>query len=131
MTVLYPEPVPGIPIVEPETIPRPDDVLVGYEVVRPHKLGFLTKPKPKRMNIVGWVAVAAATVLFFPVMCVPCCMSFSYSDYQRPVYRPSPFSSVARSVGAKGPTGTTAETTGASEITVAKDAVAPSTAAAS
>ena len=116
MTVLYPEPVPGIPIVEPETVPHPNDILVGYEIVRPRKLGFLTKPRPKRMNIVGWAAVAAATVLFFPVMCVPCCISCSYSEYQRPVYRPSPFSSVAR----------TAET---AEIVVAKDAIAPSAAA--
>lgn len=112
MTVLYPEPVPGIPIVEPETIPHPNDVLVGYEVVRPHKLGFLTKPRPKRMNIVGWVAVAAATVLFFPVMCVPCCLSCSYSEYQRPVYRPSPFFGAA------------AKSAGSGEVVVTQDAAA-------
>ena len=121
MTVLYPEPVQGIPIVEPETIPHPNDILVGYEVVRPHKLGFLTKPKPKRMNIVGWVAVAAATVLFFPVMCVPCCMSCSYSEYQRPVYRPSPFYAAAKSAAP-----TAAE--GASEVVVTQDVAAPAAA---
>lgn len=84
---LHDHPIAGIPIVEPDLVPQPGEVLLGYEVVDPAQGDALfVQPQPKRMNKMGWIAVVLGALCFWPAMCVPCCLSCSYSKYQRPVY---------------------------------------------
>jgi hypothetical protein len=82
---IYPNPIPGILIGEPETIPGIDDVLIGYKLLRA-PTGYLVQPSPLKMNTRGWLGVVALAVLFWPISCVPCCLSCSYTDIQIPVY---------------------------------------------
>ena len=84
---LYPEPIAGILIIGPKKLPEPGEVVIGYELLdhNPEKKLFV-KPHPRHMNTVGWAAVIITAICFWPVSCVPCCMSFSYSRCQRPVY---------------------------------------------
>ena len=87
---IYAEAVPGIPIFEPEEIPLPGEVVVGYRIIESNDK-FLVKPKPSKMNTTGWVSVVVCAICCWPVSCVPCCLGCSYSRYQVPVYGPSPF----------------------------------------
>lgn len=57
----------------------------GWMVYEPPS-GCLTSPRPSEMSMLGWFSVLAATLLFWPVMCVPCCCSCSYDGYQVPVF---------------------------------------------
>lgn len=84
---LHKNPVQGIPIIEPERTPHPTEVIIGYEILNefPSKKYFV-KPDPKRMNKVGWASVFLTFLFFWPVSCIPCCMTCSYSKCQRPVY---------------------------------------------
>lgn len=88
---IYTEAVPGIPIFEPEEVPLPDEVVVGYRIVESSD-NLLVKPRPSKMNMTGWISVVVCAICFWPVSCVPCCLSCSYSRYQVPVYGKPPFS---------------------------------------
>jgi hypothetical protein len=83
--VLYENPLPGVPIIEPETPPQSGEEIVGYEVLYANEKMF-TKPNPRRMNTAGWVSVVLLFLCFWPASCVPCCTSCSYNQCQRPVY---------------------------------------------
>ena len=83
---LHKEIIPGIPVREPEFVPAHDAVLLGYELVDEHKKKFYTKPDPTNMSFTGWASVVVLTLIFWPLSCVPCCLSCSYPVYQRPVY---------------------------------------------
>ena len=83
--MLHREPVPGIPILEPDEIPYSNAKLIGYQVIEPADK-FFVKPKPGKINTLGWVSIVVCAIIFFPVTCVPCCLGYSYSKYQIPVY---------------------------------------------
>lgn len=82
---LHKQPVVGLEIREPETVPEPGDVLLGYRVISMPKSTF-TKPEPKKLGATGWISVALLAIIFWPVSCVPCCISACYPSYQLPVY---------------------------------------------
>lgn len=84
MTNIYKEPISGVPIMEPLVLPEQGDVLLGYELY--DKKGLITPPHIEKMNTRGWISVLICAIVFFPVMCLPCCMGCSYSMYQCPVY---------------------------------------------
>lgn len=81
---IYPTPVPGIPIIAPEYIPLPGQVIVGYQMVK-NKDMFM-KPDPKRMNKKGFISIIALLLCCWPLACIPCFTSCSYDTCQRPVY---------------------------------------------
>lgn len=84
---LYREPIEGMPISEPDRIPKPDEVLLGYEVVNPEMYNkCLVSPKPSKMSFIGWLSVGLTFLIFWPLSCVPCFCAFSYPVYQKPVY---------------------------------------------
>lgn len=85
---LYSTPIVGVPMVEPENAPNPTDVLLGYEVLHDNSENkiFTGKPDPKRLNVAGWVSVVLCALCFWPLSCVPCFMTCSYTTCQRPVY---------------------------------------------
>jgi hypothetical protein len=88
---LYPEPIKGVPIVEPETIPEPGQVIIGYELVPPLPppkglKQLFHKPEPRRMNTAGVLGVLALLLCFWPCAAVPCFTACSYDQCQRPVY---------------------------------------------
>ena len=81
---LYTEPLQGIEI-QPhrhEDIDS-DHVLLGYELVEPD---FFITPRPNKMQCFGWCGVFTLGILFWPAMCVPCCMGCSYPIQQRALY---------------------------------------------
>jgi hypothetical protein len=84
---IHTHPIEGIPIIEPENTPLPGEVIIGYEVIHDHDKVFTT-PDPKNMNKAGWASVILGLLCFWPVTCVPCFLSCSYSKCQRPVYGP-------------------------------------------
>ena len=91
---IYAEAVPGIPIFEPEQVPLPGEVVVGYKIIEV-KDNLFVRPRPSKMNMTGWISVVVCAICFWPVSCIPCCLSCSYSRYQVPVYGDgSPFSRV-------------------------------------
>lgn len=81
---VFKDPIPGIPIIA-TTTPKADEVLVGYRLVEPPS-GIVCKPDPTKLAWHGWASVALLAVLFWPVSCVPCCMTCSYKAYQKPVF---------------------------------------------
>lgn len=89
---VHKEPIPGIKIVEPDEVPASDEVIIGYKLVPARPAAccvekFVVKPKPTKMNLVGWLGVIVTAVIFWPVSCVPCCLKCSYDEYwQVPVY---------------------------------------------
>ena len=85
MTDLYKSPIPGIPIFPPEINPKPTDEIIGYRVIYAPK-GFFCKPDPAKITSCGWINIAFITILFWPLACIPCCLTSSYMDYQIPVY---------------------------------------------
>jgi hypothetical protein len=85
MTKIYEHPIVGIPIFEPLETPLPHMKLIGYELIKPSKKFFM-KPDPAKIRTRGWAVIALSVLFFWPVMCVPCCMSWSYQEYQVPVY---------------------------------------------
>jgi hypothetical protein len=85
MTTFYTHPIPGIPIYPPENAPSPTDHLVGYRLVKAPATIFC-KPDPRKMTSMGWLSVALTGLIFWPLSCVPCCLSSAYGDYQVPVY---------------------------------------------
>ena len=85
MIELHTHAIPGIPILEPERIPLPGEILIGYELVDKSDKLFVD-PEPGKMNGCGWISVILSVIFFWPASCVPCFMSCSYSKYQRPVY---------------------------------------------
>ena len=104
-STLHATPVPGIPLLPPTDIPAPDHVILGYLVISPDDQDkysradaryvgakgakYWHKPDPAKMNARGWLGVLAGLVFFWPVSCVPCFLSCSYSAYQVPVYGPA------------------------------------------
>ncbi len=78
MLKLYINPLKDIPIVSSELKPEPDDIILGYELLY-NDDSFFTKPRMKYMKFRGWFAS-----IF--LLCIPCCMSWSYDICQRPVY---------------------------------------------
>lgn len=84
---MYKYPIEGMPISEPDKLPEPDEILLGYQVVNPEMHNkCLVAPKPEKMSFIGWLAVGITALLCWPLMCVPCCCAFSYPVYQKPVY---------------------------------------------
>lgn len=83
---LHQNPVPGMMILPPTDIPKEGEVLLGYKVVSPPTGYFTTRPDPARINTRGWVGIVTGLLLFWPVACVPCFLTCSYSAYQQPVY---------------------------------------------
>ncbi|KAK9852571.1 hypothetical protein WJX84_009647 [Apatococcus fuscideae] len=81
-STLRPQPIPGMATRGPLKSPGPGDVLLGYEVSQP-ETGCC---KTEGLSALGWIAVILLFFIFFPVMCVPCCMPECYEQYQRPVY---------------------------------------------
>lgn len=81
---LYDNPIPNIPIIEPDNIPEPGDIFLGYEVL--YDKSIFAKPRCKYMKTRGWISVILLFLCFCPATCVPCCMSCSYDICQRPVY---------------------------------------------
>jgi hypothetical protein len=80
------EPIPGVPIVEPKTTPRPGDRLIGYELIPDDDQTFLSPPRPSHMRTRGWVSVVLLVLFAWPLAVVPCFTSCSYKQMQRPVY---------------------------------------------
>jgi hypothetical protein len=83
---IFMTPIEGIPMIEPEYEPIPGEILLGYRIVYGQDTPLFVKPRPKRMNTLGWVSVVIGLIFFWPVSCVPCCLSYSYSESQQPVY---------------------------------------------
>ncbi len=79
------QPIPGIPIVEPEVIPGPGDKLIGYEQIPSDNSCFIS-PRPTHMKTRGWISVVLLTIFMWPAAILPCFMSCSYYQMQRPVY---------------------------------------------
>lgn len=79
------EPIPGIPIVEPESLPMPGDRLIGYEQIPAAGKTFVT-PRPSQMKTRGWVSIVVLALFMWPLAFVPCFTSCSYYQMQRPVY---------------------------------------------
>jgi hypothetical protein len=84
---LYNQPIEGVEIYPSDIPPIPGDVLLGYKLVIPDKKIF-SRPRPARMNVRGWLGFLFGSLFCFPLMCMPCCMSCSYDEYQVPVYGP-------------------------------------------
>jgi hypothetical protein len=80
---LYHTPLEGVETVAPAVLPGPYDVLLGYETI---ESDFFVTPRPADMECVGWLGVLCIGFLFWPAMCIPCCMGCSYPLVQRPVY---------------------------------------------
>ena len=72
----------------PKEPPGPDDVIKGYEVVCLNSDRVFCDAKPKRMARRGWIASGLLACFCWPLSCVPCFMTCSYDDFQRPVYGP-------------------------------------------
>jgi hypothetical protein len=88
---LHKDPLPGIRIKAPITLPSSSDILLGYKIYTVDNDGIFSKPDPIKMTNRGWIAVAVAFFCFFPATCVPCFLGCSYDEtYQRPIYGPSP-----------------------------------------
>ena len=83
--LLYSTPVEGIPMHPEEVVPGSEEILLGYELL---ELSTFTQPHPSEMNWVGWTAVTALLILFWPLACVPCFLGCSYPVFQRAVYGP-------------------------------------------
>jgi hypothetical protein len=79
------DPIPGIPIVEPERMPLPGERLIGYEQIPAAGKTFVS-PRPSHMKTRGWVSVVLLTFFMWPLAFVPCFTSCSYYQMQRPVY---------------------------------------------
>ena len=85
-TLLFKEPVVGLPIGEPMTSPRPGDFLLGYKIIE-KEAGMFRHPAPSDMTMCGWLSVGVLAIIFWPISCLPCCMTCAYPDsYQVPVY---------------------------------------------
>lgn len=82
---LYPDPIPGVPIVEPDTIPISGEVVIGYELIKNSGTLF-TAANPKKMSKVGWFSVIGLLICCWPCAFIPCITSCSYESVQRPVY---------------------------------------------
>lgn len=82
---LYPDPIDGVPIIEPVTLPLPGEVIVGYELLKKND-AFFHKPEPKRMNKYAWFSVIGLVICCWPCAFVPCVTNCSYDTVQRPVY---------------------------------------------
>ena len=62
------------------------DILLGYKVIEKES-GMFRHPSPSDMTMCGWLSVGVLAIIFWPISCVPCCMTFAYPDtYQVPVY---------------------------------------------
>jgi len=83
---IFMTPIEGIPIIEPEYESLPGEILLGYRIVYGNDNLKWVNPRPKRMNTIGWVSVIVGLIFFWPVSCIPCCLSYSYSESQQPVY---------------------------------------------
>jgi len=85
---IHKDPLPGIRIKSPISIPSSSDIIIGYELYVDDSHYMFVKPNPEKMRKKGWVAL----VCFFPPTCVPCCLGCCYHEtYQRPIYgQPSP-----------------------------------------
>lgn len=85
------DPLPGIRIKPPISIPSSSDILIGYELYIDDSHYMFVRPNPKKMKKRGWVAVFVALFCFFPATCVPCCLGCCYHEtYQRPIYGQPP-----------------------------------------
>ena len=87
MVKLYDEPVQGLEILDPVQPPGVNDTLLGYEIIIfDDNAGCFVKPRPMHMNVNSWMLVGLLAIIFWPIMCLPCCLKPSYNTYQRPVY---------------------------------------------
>jgi hypothetical protein len=82
------DPYPGVPIGPPDTMPQRFAKVIGYRLVAPPP-GVWCKPEPFAMGWRGWVSAGVLAIVFWPLSCLPCCMTCSYSPYQVPVYETS------------------------------------------
>jgi len=83
---IFMTPIEGIPIIEPEYEPLPGEILLGYRIIYRQDTLKCVNPRPKRMNTIGWASVIIGLIFFWPVSCIPCCLSYSYYESQQPVY---------------------------------------------
>jgi len=83
---IFLRPIEGIPIVEPEYGPLPGEILLGYKIIYGDNAPLFVKPKPDRMSTLGWICVILGVIIFWPLSCIPCCLSYSYTECQVPVY---------------------------------------------
>lgn len=87
----FPEPyfIPAkrsnLPVIESSNGPLPGQTVVGYMIYEAPQ-SFLTRPKPAKLNFVGWVSCTVLAFICWPLTCVPCCISCCYDSYQVPVY---------------------------------------------
>lgn len=82
MTTFSATPFKNIPIISDD---HASGNIIGYQLV-PGPSGVFCKPTPERIACHGWLAIIGLALVFWPLTCVPCCMSCSYSAYQVPVY---------------------------------------------
>lgn len=88
---MFPEPVfSEIPrldlrVIPAEHPPLPGQALIGYMIYDTPSSCFVS-PRPDRMNGIGWLSVIGLSILFWPTMCVPCCLGGCYDGFQIPVY---------------------------------------------
>jgi hypothetical protein len=80
---LYQKPLEEVEMIDPVRLPGPDDVLLGYERI---ESDYFVSPQPRKMECIGWTSVVCLAFLFWPAMCIPCCLGCSYPMVQRPVY---------------------------------------------
>jgi hypothetical protein len=79
------EPHPHYRVIYPTHPMSHGSCIKGYWVTPPPK-GFFTTPKPSEMSTLGYVAVTACFLVFWPLTCLPCFCSTFYDGYQIPVY---------------------------------------------
>lgn len=85
---LLDHPLPDVPLILPKYPPHHQDVIVGYQLVYNDWCSCVS-PKPRRMNLFGWLAVLGLSITCLPLFPIPCCLSGSYNMVQRPVYGPA------------------------------------------
>lgn len=85
-TATHVRPIPNVPVICTSN-PSPGAKIVGYRLVHEKRDGMVCKPDPSHMNTRGWLSVVGALLIFWPVTCVPMCMTCSYTKtYQEPVF---------------------------------------------
>lgn len=64
---------------------KENQTIVGWMIYYPDS-NCMTLPDPKNLSIYGWMSSCFLFLFFWPLTCLPCCLSDCYEGYQVPLY---------------------------------------------
>eukprot|EP01024_Parvocaulis_polyphysoides_P055955 TRINITY_DN5807_c1_g1_i4.p4 TRINITY_DN5807_c1_g1~~TRINITY_DN5807_c1_g1_i4.p4 ORF type:complete len:107 (-),score=7.67 TRINITY_DN5807_c1_g1_i4:346-666(-) len=82
MSVLYPQPIPGLDIKAPIVTPQPGQQIIGYERVKYEAACC----DCQGLTSTGFACVIILVIVCWPLAFIPCLNEDCREEYQRPVY---------------------------------------------